>query len=63
VSVETISISLQLFGSPEDILEAEVTAGERVRTLVKKKIEKIGRLWCVKLICEAEKGDILKWKK
>jgi hypothetical protein len=27
VSIETISISLQLFGRPENILEAEVRAG------------------------------------
>jgi len=40
-----------------------VRVGEWLRTLVKKKIEKIGRVWCVKLIWEAEKGDTLKWKK
>jgi hypothetical protein len=63
LSVETISITFILFGRPEDILEAEVTAGEWLRNFVKKKMEKIGRVWYVKLIWEAEKGDKLEWKK
>jgi hypothetical protein len=62
VSIERISISLELFGGSEDVSEAEVRTGEWLRTLVKKKAEKIGRVWCVKLIWEAEKSGALKWK-